>query len=252
MIQVENYFAQVPEKLQNNQKRCEKELLDRRKINNACWRNIKKELLTFFHNKCAYCETPLALPESIDHYRPKKIYYWLAHEWTNFLPSCDYCQKAKADIFETENPHLEVPLLADGSLDYEKCKADGKHLLSENSPYLHPVLDDPNEHLDIILENFEKLGKKQGFIIPKTPKGEKSRDFYNLNRKNLILERRKIINEILDKIITEREFLKKNNVPESLLDRASIDLVMPKIIENSQNNKEYAFVWRKISVFFGN
>lgn len=59
-------------------------------------------LRRLFHGKCAYCEKTIERgAREVEHYRPKggvedpdhPGYWWLAHSWTNLLPSCGPCNK---------------------------------------------------------------------------------------------------------------------------------------------------------------
>ena len=66
--------------------------------------SVQKKLNEIYHLKCAYCEQKLLdAPKHIEHYRPKKIYYWLAYSWDNLLLCCGSCNSAKGDRFETKN-----------------------------------------------------------------------------------------------------------------------------------------------------
>jgi len=66
--------------------------------------SVQKRLNELYHLKCGYCEkTLLDSPKHIEHYRPKKTYYWLAYSWDNLLLSCGECNSAKGDRFEVEN-----------------------------------------------------------------------------------------------------------------------------------------------------
>jgi hypothetical protein len=65
--------------------------------------DVVQSLRTSFHGKCAYCEGPIEKGASeVEHYRPKggvhgadhPGYWWLAHTWTNLLPTCPPCNKA--------------------------------------------------------------------------------------------------------------------------------------------------------------
>ncbi|MGY0791982.1 hypothetical protein ACW7BJ_21650 [Azospirillum argentinense] len=59
-------------------------------------------LRKLFHGKCAYCERAIEKgTREVEHYRPKggvgdpnhTGYWWLAHSWTNLLPTCGPCNK---------------------------------------------------------------------------------------------------------------------------------------------------------------
>jgi len=66
--------------------------------------SVQKKLNKIYHLKCAYCEQKLLdSPKHIEHYRPKKSYYWLAYSWDNLLLSCGNCNSAKGDRFATKN-----------------------------------------------------------------------------------------------------------------------------------------------------
>jgi hypothetical protein len=97
----------------------------------AVWTSLKSWLLEHvFHGKCAYCETHLSgarQPGDAEHFRPKKGvnyrpveagrsafvpamaedeaatpvrtiqhpgYFWLAYNWRNLLPACNFCNRA--------------------------------------------------------------------------------------------------------------------------------------------------------------
>jgi hypothetical protein len=101
------------------------------KFDESIWGDLKDWLLAnVFHDKCAYCETPVARSVfHADHYRPKGRvryrvenkkslmtgtctdaagqliehpgYFWLAYHWRNLLPVCALCNsgKGKGDQF---------------------------------------------------------------------------------------------------------------------------------------------------------
>ncbi len=243
MIRVANFFDVVPEDLQREQKRLEKDLLEHKKTNNSCWTKVKPLLVKIFNGKCAYCEAKLENPESIDHYRPKaqNKYFWLAHEWTNFLPACRLCQNVKANKFETQNePQLKPPTDTNGNLDYMQCRADSAYLLSEEALLLHPVLDNPEEHFDLDLD-------KKGKIIPLTPKGERTEVICNLNRTNLILDRSKIIREKLHKLTANKKAYLSQGFDEDesvFLAKGILLFDISKVLENE--SEAYHLVYLKL------
>ena len=76
--------------------------------------DVRDALNSAFGYKCGYCEGRYWAfhPVEVEHYRPKSGvrrggvltkpgYYWLAAEWTNFLPSCIDCNRErKQEVFE--------------------------------------------------------------------------------------------------------------------------------------------------------
>ncbi len=152
-----------------------------------CWRTTIIALRKLYHNKCAYCESAIVpydnhndSPEirkrfTVEHYRPKTYYYWLAYEWSNLLPLCKDCNGNKGDKFPFigKNPYgmtnkmlnIEHPQKTENKLDLEKCRANHKDLLSENASFLHPEIDEPELCLSFSIDgqikfNDLKLGKE--------------------------------------------------------------------------------------------
>jgi uncharacterized protein (TIGR02646 family) len=159
-------------------------------VKESLYKRMKDALFHLYHGKCAYCESPLRLSswDQLDHFRPKnKVlddhnrtvcidragtphtgYYWLAYEWTNLLPSCAVCNQRKGAIF---------PVLP-GSLH---AKRPGKESV-EKPIFIHPIRDDPADHLEYV--------STTGFLKSKTLRGKGCIDLLNLNREELVNERR--------------------------------------------------------------
>ena len=159
-------------------------------VKESLYKRMKDELFSLYHGKCAYCESPLRLSswDQLDHFRPKNRvldehsrvvcinragkphggYYWLAYEWTNLLPSCAVCNQRKGAIF---------PVLA-GSVH---AKQPGQES-GEKPIFIHPVNDDPADHLEYV--------PAAGFLKSKTPRGKGCIDLLDLNREELVNERR--------------------------------------------------------------
>lgn len=94
------------------------------KFNDKIWKELKDWMLEHvLHGKCAYCETKaIRHSDHAEHYRPKgsvsrrlgskwtrvKVqtpsgetiehpgYFWLAYDWHNILPSCEFCNSGPA------------------------------------------------------------------------------------------------------------------------------------------------------------
>ena len=142
-----------------------------------------------FGGKCAYCESAPRDTSSgdVEHFRPKRGvtgepdhpgYYWLAYDFTNFLPSCELCNRAagKRNYFPVKGQRVVVP----GPVDQEE-------------PLLiNPLLENPGRHLE-----FTKLGTVGG----RTPEGKTSEEIYDLNRSQLVTARAN------DWAVVLREFL---------------------------------------------
>ena len=67
------------------------------------WEDIKIALNNIYHCKCAYCENKIE-QYHVEHYRPKKTYYWLAFSWDNLLVACATCNIEKGQKFDLDGP----------------------------------------------------------------------------------------------------------------------------------------------------
>lgn len=189
----------------------------------SIWGELKAWLVkNVFHDKCAYCETrEVRSPYHAEHFRPKGRvtiktgprkqqvctttdendkpikhpgYFWLAYDWTNLLPSCNYCNTAqgKKNQFPVKNKHISVTRLAPGKFPKAEIQSkqgnDVYYLKSqfldvlEDPLLLHPYLDDPQDHL--VFGEF-------GVVAPRnnSDKGRHSIEVYNLDSGPLTTER---------------------------------------------------------------
>jgi uncharacterized protein (TIGR02646 family) len=108
----------------------------------AIWRDFKPVLEALSNGKCWYSEAREKVSYlEVDHYRPKKIYPWLAFDWRNFRLCGGKPNRKKTDEFPLEeescrassaSPDLraERPLLLDpikwGDPELLTFKADGE------------------------------------------------------------------------------------------------------------------------------
>ena len=206
MREIDNYFNNKPliaktEKYQQllkdllTKKKANQKVNSSKDIKGYAPDEIKDALILIFGNNCAFCECDVSFGSSLDteHFRPKSKYYWLAYEWTNFLRACKRCNTNKGVKFKINGLRVSVP-----NIDFEKDfdaflkKCHIKDYLNEDCLFLHPVLDDPNEHLWF---------DENGVVHPKSDKGKYSINELKLNRNSqklgdLVIERKKIIEEI--------------------------------------------------------
>ena len=175
-------------------------------------KDVKIALNKLYNNKCAYCEgkIPEGFSERIDHFRPKngivigknkienhKGYFWLGYEWTNLLSTCEKCNRKKSNKFplKDETSRISDDLIKEGFLVNNKFVFDNfkiENLEKEKRLLLNPEIDKVEEHLCFFSD---------GRIEHLTEKGKKSIEIYDLNRKPLILKRKKIIEDMLREII---------------------------------------------------
>lgn len=169
---------------------------------------IKTALYELFHEKCAYCESKIRhiQPMDVEHFRPKQLisikgryirpgYYWLATNWENLFPSCINCNRDSRQILNETDAEKVV-----GKKNYfpiiderKRAKAPGEEV-NEDPMLLNPCKDKPEEHLKflesgIVRPRMDDYGKESN-------KGRVSIDIYGLDRKPLVVERRRIAGEI--------------------------------------------------------
>ncbi|HNL07213.1 MAG TPA: hypothetical protein PKH93_06520 [Chitinophagales bacterium] len=175
------------------------------KAPNASYYQRAKSGFDIYNNKCAYCEQTECEPQ-VEHYRPKKGlqvwengqwkrdsnhkgYYWLSYEWSNLLPACYHCNRigdGKGARFPTMNPNVAVPT--------SEAERSAIHLNVIEKPYLlHPEIDYPERCLTI-----HRDGTIEG--TDEAERGKMTIKICNLQRENLIVLRKEIIDDYLGDI----------------------------------------------------
>jgi uncharacterized protein (TIGR02646 family) len=185
---------------------------------------IKKEVVSLFKNKCAYCESALGSfsPSHIDNFRPRRgarglskgefyddHYWWLALEWNNLYLACSECSSQKATFF---------PIGSDRAVQ----KTYGVGLLKETPLFLDPCNDLPDEHLGFDTD---------GTVFAYSDRGTVTINFLKLNREGLILSRK----EAIQKLVSILELLTVG-LNQSISGRFSIESFLEK------NHKSVSFV----------
>ena len=93
MIKIAKDRNQVPASLNSRLTKQRREELvqngayiDDSKYNDRYKTKDVREALGIYNSKCAFCEQKVE-ELHIEHFRPKKIYYWLTYSWDNLLLS---------------------------------------------------------------------------------------------------------------------------------------------------------------------
>ena len=159
---------------------------------------VRMALMQLFHQKCAYCETPLESAAdqqpTLEHFRPRANarnsagtvdpdhYWWLFYEWENLYVACQECSVNKRDQFPVIGTRVDVG---------EK----GIALTREQPSLLDPCLDDPVKHLSFTIDG--QVEPVQLYETP-TSRGEATIRILGLNRKSLVAARRLVASETLN------------------------------------------------------
>lgn len=148
--------------------------------------DVKRALNALFHGKCAYCESRYVAvqPMDVEHWRPKSIYYWLAADWDNLLPSCIDCNRRREQLDAIAGKKGSSGKGTEFPVKVEAARWIDHRLKGEELPLLlNPCVDKPEEHLEFFDEAFVR---SRGA----SEKGSQSISVYGLNRTGLVLERR--------------------------------------------------------------
>lgn len=174
--------------------------------------SFKAHLTRTHKGKCAYCEAPLHRQHGdVEHFRPKgKVtneadaeewvtlddgrklrhpgYFWLAYDLDNLLLSCAICNQpntytdpntgetracGKRNRFPLSDPHKRACLL-------------GRPIEEEDPLLVNPISDKIDDHLRL---------EPTGLLHPKSGKGEMTIRLLDLNRENLVQDRKAAIRE---------------------------------------------------------
>jgi hypothetical protein len=165
-------------------------------ISGALYKRRKAEIFAAFAGKCAYCESDLGSQHGdVEHYRPQKGvtnledapvsiqvgdqqqshpgYFWIAYDPSNLLPSCAKCNqqpKTRPDgTLAGKGNRFPVA----GNYGYNPGDPANTDLSVEQPLLLHPVLDNPNDHLSFLPQT--------GALGWQTVRGEKTIEVLDLN-----------------------------------------------------------------------
>jgi len=222
---------------------------------------IKEDLKALYNNKCAFCEQKLSNTDtdnkfSVEHYRPKNVgYNWLGAEWTNLLPACNGCNKAKADLFPIFRGGIKVtkpPLDSANNLIAARCKADCDELLAEKPKYLHPEIDDVEKF-------FVFLPSGKADIAPNLTSEEKQRAnemiLRILNRRSIEEKRKARINEMYASFRTAIKVTMKliSKVDSSIFDeccKEAFSIFFDELNHAQKDEEEFAGLARSMQKNF--
>lgn len=183
-------------------------------------RDVKIALRQLAGGNCAYCESKIGAvgAREVEHYRPKggiegfgahPGYWWLAHSWTNLLPTCRDCNKSlRQHIVTAGMTRVEVEALSAKDPTTSHGKANqfdirGQRALSEGDDLTieDPLLIDPCER-DPAMELQWDFKGELTLIEPKpvagaySPYGAYTIRTCALNRAELVLDRIPVVRQL--------------------------------------------------------
>ena len=162
-------------------------------------KDIKETLEKIHYNKCAYCEVWVE-EYHIEHFRPKSIYYWLAYSWDNLLLACPTCNRSKLDQFPCKNANCTTLPQDIDPTDTSEENIKKINLLSEElNRQEQPLLINPELESPIGKLQFEE----NGTIKSSDERYTETINVCKLNRNKLTLLRKKIFDDLINKIKAE-------------------------------------------------
>ena len=245
MIKVEKNFEDIPKILTNKIR--EEAFYQNIKVGafehgknlykpNSVKKRLKEDI---YHNKCAYCEKDISdEPQSIEHYRPKDSYYWLAYSWDNLLLCCTRCNSKKREQFKTLSKKVT----------YKNEKFEEIHHLGTKYDRLEqPMIINPEK--DDVIKDIKF--KKDGTIYSENKRVEHTIEIAcNLNRDELVQHRVAIINDFKNLVQDYFEiFLMTKDIT---IFKPIIDNFLLKAKKESEYFAFREFVLNNIDLFFEN
>jgi uncharacterized protein (TIGR02646 family) len=205
---------------------------------------VKETLLVIFNHCCAYCESRVSQYDAIEHFRPKSetTYFWLGVSWSNLLIACQNCNGMKSDLFEIEGTKAVLPIYRDWADFAVQTHIRATIFASEQAKMLHPVLDEPNDHL---------LFEENGTVCPKTLRGQYFIECCALSdfkKRPILIQDRQIIVERFRNILKTYEIIEDVTVLNQLL--ANLLLNMMDGIEKYPFSAVYRACFEHFEAFF--
>lgn len=184
------------------------------------WSPMKERFTAELGNKCWYTETELiGAPLTIDHYRPKCDYWFLAFNPENFRVACPYanspkhneehgCAGGKGDHFPLINPSNKA--------------TDAKSIENEE-----PIILDPCNQSDCDLIAFLPDGRPVLRPEHKTRPNAKlrveiSKILLNLDHPDFNSQREQLYNRIKDDVATHEELPESSKQKATIRDRLAV------------------------------
>lgn len=201
--------------------------------------DVVTALEELFNKKCAYCESRYAAtqPLDVEHFRPKgpieddaahSGYWWLAHEWSNLLPSCIFCNRKQKHRIARLGMTLQELARVKKEIAGKKssfpvrgvratCATDDHNL--EDPLLIDPTEKDPGHHLQYVVSGQLSLVTPQQNNGQEDVYGATTIYTFGLNRQGLVEERTALILRI------RKEYAEISEVLELALPNLAADAV---------------------------
>ncbi len=193
--------------------------------------DIRNALKKIYKNKCAFCEQKVE-QYHIEHYRPKKIYYWLAFSWDNLLMSCPTCNQYKSINFDIDGT-LATYINNEANLNVINCNS-AKNDILEVPKLVNPEVTNP---LGLIrfFKNGSIASDNRRFIYTiKTCKLD--RDYLNDERRKLL----DIFTRDIESVLIENSSIRDQ--------KNAIRAIIKKFIRDSKDDELQFLAFRNYAI----
>lgn len=193
--------------------------------------DVKVALKNIYNNKCAFCEQRVEQSQ-IEHYRPKKVYYWLVFSWDNLIVACAFCNQYKGVNFdlsgtpcEFANTDANILKIHNSSFDYDRI---------ERPKMVNPEVTDPLGKIEF---------EKNGIISSRDISFAYTIETCKIDRIYLNDERRKLLN------IFKRDIRSALIENESVIDQQiEISATIRKFIRDSKDLELPFLAFRRYAI----
>lgn len=222
-------------------------------------------LRKMFHGKCAYCERTIEKgSREVEHYRPKggvgdplhPGYWWLAHSWSNLLPTCGPCNKGlrqhlvTADMTVDDVEALQArpaAKLAGKANQFPvgaaRLTAGSEDHATEQPHLIDPTRSDPNDHLRWSHASDFSILAPRSNSGPPSIEGTETIRCLALNRVGLVEARTKQLNILRGQRVRILESLEAARAIPDTAQAQAMQLVLQSVKDmqlHCSANKEFA------------
>jgi uncharacterized protein (TIGR02646 family) len=196
--------------------------------------DIRIGLINIYKSKCAFCEMQVE-QYHIEHYRPKKIYYWLSFSWDNLLMVCPTCNQNKGTNFEVIGQQVQFTNSEDNIKTINNLSAGYNAI--EQPKMINPEFTDP----------LGKIGFQKNGVIDSTDINfAYTIRICSIDRDWLNDERRKLL-DIFKRDITS-VFYENRDITGQ---RFAISTIVKKFIRDAQDDNLPFLAFRRFSISSG-
>lgn len=196
--------------------------------------DIKKSLTGIYKCKCAYCEMKVE-QSNVEHYRPKKIYYWLAFSWDNLILSCSTCNGHKGINFDLDG--IKVDFINDEESIRSINNSSEAYDQVEQPRMVNPEKTDPLGQITFT---------RNGLIESNNPRFAYTIEKCRIDRSWLNNERKHLL-DVFERDITSA-FVENDEPTEQ---KSAIATIVRKFIHDSEDLEQIFLAFRRFSISSG-